>query len=180
MKSKGTARLVIVGTLVILWFLLIQTKFCNSPKVSITRDTLITFDTVYLTKNVKPKIVYSQKIDTFKIVDTFEVIQDYQTLKIYTDSLKNDTISIAIRDSIFKNSILGRNISYTLRLPTRTITNTITEIKEPSGLYFTPYFTPIGNKQGVGGAAVYVRKDWLVIGGYGTSGVHLGVGIKIF
>lgn len=179
MNSRGntTAKLAIVIALLLM---LSQTKFCNHPEVSITTDTIVTYDTIFVEKATKPKLIYSQVIDTFKIVDTFEVVRDYQTLKIYADSLKNDTISISIRDTIFKNSILGRNISYTLRLPTRTITNTITEIKEPSGLYFTPYFTPIGNKQGVGGAAVYVRKDWLVIGGYGTSGVHLGVGIKIF
>ena len=130
---------------------------------------------MYLTKNVKPKIIYSQVIDTFKIVDTFKVVKDYQTLKIYADSLKNDTISISIRDTIFKNSILGRNISYTLRLPTKTITNTTTIKKPNRGLYLS---ASIGNQYF--GGATYVHGKYFGSVQYGNGGLLVGGGVKIF
>lgn len=174
-KGSKIARWVLGGLLTLTAILLIQTKACKTQEISVQRDTIFTFDTIYFAQATKPKIIYSEIVDTFKIVDTFEVVKDYQTLKIYADSLKNDTISISIRDTIFKNSILGRNISYTLRLPTRTITNTITIKKSNSGLYLS---ASVGNQYF--GGLTYIKGNYFGSFQYGNGGLLVGGGIKIY
>ena len=174
-KGNKIAKWVLVGLLTLTAILLIQTKGCKTQEISIQRDTIVTFDTIYFAKATKPKIIYSEIIDTFKIIDTIEVVKDYQTLKIYADSLKNDTISISIRDTIFKNAILGRNIAYTLRLPTRTITNTITREKSNSGLYLS---ASVGREYF--GGTTFVKGKYFGSLQYGNGGLLIGGGVKIF
>ena len=102
-------------------------------------------------------------------------MQDYTTSKVYSDVVRNDTLAITITDTISRNAIQGRSVAYVLRLPTKTITNTITTTRAVSGLYIGLY----GTQQSIGAQAVWVAPRWLGSVGYGTNGVQLGVGVKI-
>jgi hypothetical protein len=58
-------------------------------------------------------------------VDTMEVLKDYYTTRIYSDTLKVDSLGyVAIRDTISQNKIIGR--WYDARITERTIRETIT------------------------------------------------------
>jgi len=58
-------------------------------------------------------------------VDTMEVLKDYYTTRIYSDTLKVDSLGyVAIRDTISQNKIIGR--WYDARMTERTIKETIT------------------------------------------------------
>lgn len=157
--------------------LITLSKSCNSKNedIEFKTDTVITYDTVYKELNSKPKVFYSQIIEQKIIHDTVKILEDHFTAKIYTDTIKTDTITITITDTVYKNSILGRNIAYTLRYPTRTINNTTIKIKSNTGLY-------LGLSAGSGliGSATYIKGRFYSQVQYGTPGVFLGAGYKLF
>jgi hypothetical protein len=149
---------------------------CETGSVSVRSDTVVTYDTIMQTLQTKPRLVHLYRTDTITQYDTAYILQDYTTSKVYSDVVRNDTIAISIIDTISKNAIQGRSVAYTLRLPTKTITNTITTTKHVSGLYITPYAS---QDRTIGIGAVWVAPRWLGSVGYGTNGVQLGVGVKI-
>jgi hypothetical protein len=58
-------------------------------------------------------------------IDTMEVLQDYYSTRVYTDTLKVDSLGyVAIRDTISQNKIIGR--WYDAHINERTIKETIT------------------------------------------------------
>jgi hypothetical protein len=148
---------------------------CETGKTTTRSDTVVTYDTIMQTLQTKPRLVHSYRTDTLRLLDTAYIVQDYTTSKVYNDVVRNDTIAISIIDTISSNAIQGRSVAYTLRLPTRTITNTITNTKHVSGLYIGLY----GTQQSIGAQAVWVAPRWIGSVGYGTNGVQLGVGMKI-
>lgn len=148
---------------------------CDTGKTTTRSDTVITFDTITKTVQTKPRLVHSYRTDTLMLIDTAYIVQDYTTSKVYRDSLVTDTLAVYIQDTILYNAIQGRSVAYTLRLPTKTITNTITQTKHVSGLYIGSY----GSAQSIGAQAVWVAPRWLGSVGYGTNGVQVGVGVKL-
>lgn len=148
---------------------------CETGKTTTRSDTVVTYDTIMQTLQTKPRLFHSYRTDTITQYDTAYIVQDYTTSKVYNDVVRNDTIAISITDTISKNAIQGRSVAYTLRLPTKTITNTITTTKHVSGLYIGSY----GTQQSIGIGATWVAPGWLGSVGYGTNGVQVGVGMKI-
>jgi hypothetical protein len=148
---------------------------CETGSVSVRSDTVVTFDTITQTIQTKPRLVHTFRTDTITQYDTAYIMQDYTTSKVYSDVVRNDTLAITITDTISRNAIQGRSVAYVLRLPTKTITNTITTTRAVSGLYIGLY----GTQQSIGAQAVWVAPRWLGSVGYGTSGVQVGVGVKI-
>ena len=148
---------------------------CETGSVSVRSDTVVTFDTITQTIQTKPRLVHTFRTDTITQYDTAYIMQDYTTSKVYSDVVRNDTLAITITDTISRNAIQGRSVAYVLRLPTKTITNTITTTRAVSGLYIGLY----GTQQSIGAQAVWVAPRWLGSVGYGTNGVQLGVGVKI-
>jgi hypothetical protein len=148
---------------------------CETGKTTTRSDTVTSFDTITQTVQTKPRLVHTYRTDTLRILDTAYIVQDYTTSKVYSDVVRNDTLAITITDTISRNAIQGRSVAYVLRLPTKTITNTITTTKHVSGLYIGSY----GTQQSIGAQAVYVAPRWLGSVGYGTNGVQVGVGVKI-
>jgi hypothetical protein len=149
---------------------------CKTGQTTTRSDTVISFDTITQVVQTKPKLVHTYRIDTLRVVDTAYIVHDYTTSKVYTDVVRNDTIAISITDTILYNAIQGRSVAYTLRLPTKAITNTITTTKHVSGLYITPYAS---QDRTIGIGATYVAPRWLGSVGYGTNGMQVGVGVKI-
>ena len=149
---------------------------CDTGQTTTRSDTVTSYDTITQVVATKPRLVHSYRTDTLRLLDTAYIVQDYTTSKVYHDSVVTDTLRIAIIDTVSRNSIQGRSVAYTLRLPTKTITNTITTTRAISGLYITPYAS---QDRTIGIGATYVAPRWLGSVGYGTNGVQVGVGVKI-
>ena len=93
-------------------------------KVEIRYDTVQTVVEKY-TPKWRDRII--TKTDTIpSIIDTLAILKDYYAKYVYTDTLKIDTIGYAIiNDTITRNTILSRNVTTNLLVPTITRTNTI-------------------------------------------------------
>lgn len=96
--------------------------------ISVKHDTVKTTIVNYVPKwNTKTEI----KIDTFEIfrnskVDTLEILKDYYSKYFYKDTLKIDTVGyVVVNDTISKNSILSRNVTTNIIIPTTTINKEI-------------------------------------------------------
>lgn len=106
-------------------------------------DPIIIADTVYqektFTKFIKGKSIPFVVLDTIylidKITDTITIIKDYNQAKVYSDTIKIDSLGFAyIQDTISQNKIQGRGFSANFNLPTITITKLI-ETKSKNQLY---------------------------------------------
>mgnify|MGYP003649584401 CR=1 FL=1 len=133
---KNFQTLIIIG-LVIVIFLLRECKgeSKGAPiepttivKIETKYDTIINTVETYIPKyrtEVKWKTVH----DTVEIhdtipIDTMSVLKDYFKAYAYTDTLKKDSITVIINDTISQNRILARGIEYTLVYPTTIISKT--------------------------------------------------------
>ncbi|CAB4219502.1 hypothetical protein UFOVP1615_6 [uncultured Caudovirales phage] len=170
MLGRWLPYVVIAVLLLAMWH-----EGCETAKTSTRSDTVVTFDTITQVVATRPRLVHTFRTDTITQYDTAYIMQDYTTSKVYSDVVRNDTLAITITDTISRNAIQGRSVAYVLRLPTKTITNTITTTKHVSGLYIGLY----GTQQTIGIGATWVAPRWLGSVGYGTNGVQLGVGMKI-
>lgn len=170
MLGRWLPYVVIAVLLLAMWH-----EGCETAKTSTRSDTVVTFDTITQVVATRPRLVHTYRTDTITQYDTAYIVQDYTASKVYSDVVRNDTLAITITDTISRNAIQGRSVAYVLRLPTKTITNTITQTKHVSGLYIGSY----GTQQSIGAQAVYVAPRWLGSIGYGTNGVQVGVGVKI-
>jgi hypothetical protein len=54
-------------------------------------------------------------------VDTLSILEDYFATYAYTDTLKKDSVTFVINDTISQNRILSRGINYSLVYPTKII-----------------------------------------------------------
>lgn len=152
------------------------TRSCDAPSSTNTSDTVVTYVTVTKQVQSEPRLIHTYRSDTVDHYDTAYILQDYTTSKVYADTISTDTLSIAITDTISRNAIQGRSVAYTLRLPVTTITNTITTVKRPSGLYLGAYGSSPAT---IGVSATFVTPRYIGSVGYGTSGLQLGVGVRL-
>jgi len=106
-------------------------------------DPIIIADTVYqektFTKFIKGKSIPFVVLDTIylvdKVTDTITIVKDYNQAKVYSDTIKIDSLGFAyIQDTISQNKIQGRGFSANFNLPTITITKLI-EPKSKNQLY---------------------------------------------
>ena len=97
-------------------------------------DPIIIADTVYqektFTKFIKGKSIPFVVLDTIylidKVTDTITIVKDYNQTKVYSDTIKIDSLGFAyIQDTISQNKIQGRGFSANFNLPTITITKLI-------------------------------------------------------
>jgi hypothetical protein len=106
-------------------------------------DPSIVMDTVYqektFTKYIKGKSIPFVVLDTIYLIDTIKdtitIVKDYNQVKVYSDTIRIDTLGYAyIEDTISQNKIQGRGFSANFNLPTITITKLI-EQKSKNQLY---------------------------------------------
>ena len=140
---KNFQTLIIIG-LVIVIFLLRECRGNRSPiptepvkvvKVETKYDTIVKEVKSYVPQYVE-KIEWKTKIvhDTVEIhdtipVDTLSIVKDYFSARIYNDTLKEDSVTLIINDTIFQNRIKSRNVKYSLVSPT-TIIQTEREVNK--------------------------------------------------
>ena len=130
---KNFQSLIIIGLIIVI-FLLRECKgeSKGTPiepvtivKIETKYDTIVetveTYIPEYRTK-VKWKIVH----DTIEVhdtipTDTASILKDYFATYAYTDTLKTDSVTFIVNDTISQNRILSRGINYSLVYPTKII-----------------------------------------------------------
>ena len=103
------------------------------------------------------------------------LLREFFALKIYADTVRLDTLGyVSVIDSIQKNGILGRSFHSNYKIPTITVTKTITHYDPPKaqlywggGLDINQSFAPKGAH---GGLILKTKKDQLI-------GFQVGTGI---
>lgn len=130
-------------------------------------DTCYLRDTVRIEKPV-PEYIYLPPPPRF--IDTAAIIADYLRAKIYTDTLvSNKNITAILKDTIYQNSILGREFVYTLSAPV------ITCPQKPFSLFVVA-------DTRMSASLILTRKRWLIQGGYDFryKYPYLGIGFKLY
>jgi hypothetical protein len=121
---------------VLIFFIGSEARYTKSEPVIIT-------DTVYqqktFTKFIKGNSIPFVVLDTIYLIDsikdTITIVKDYNQVKVYSDTMRIDSIGYAyIQDTISHNKIQGRGFSANFNLPTITITKVI-EQKSKNQLY---------------------------------------------
>jgi hypothetical protein len=144
-----------------------------------TDDQNVTVDTVYVIKTdtvlfFKPVPVSVSLPVIPPTVDTAAIINDYYAKKIYSELLiDTEYLKVSISDTIFKNAISYRNLSYELTLPE--ITKTVTFTKKPVfSLSLLLDTRPAAS-------AIVGYKSFFLSGGYDfeRKNTFAGLGVKI-
>jgi hypothetical protein len=127
---------IVLLTAVLIFFIGSEARYTKSEPVIIT-------DTVYqqktFTKFIKGNSIPFVVLDTIYLIDsikdTITIVKDYNQVKVYSDTMRIDSIGYAyIQDTISHNKIQGRGFSANFNLPTITITKVI-EQKSKNQLY---------------------------------------------
>jgi hypothetical protein len=121
---------------VLIFFIASDARYTKSAPIIVS-------DTVYqqktFTKFIKGNSIPFVVLDTIYLIDTIKdtitIVKDYNQVKVYSDTMRIDSIGYAyIQDTISQNKIQGRGFSANFNLPTITITKLI-EQKSKNQLY---------------------------------------------
>jgi hypothetical protein len=145
----------------------------------------IVSDTVYqqktFTKFIKGNSIPFVILDTIylidTIIDTITIVKDYNQVKVYSDTMRIDSIGYAyIEDTISQNKIQGRGFSANFNLPTITIHKLI-EPKNKNQLYlgFIGDLKHSNGQIGIGGSiAIKTAKNTLYTATATMNGYSFG------
>jgi hypothetical protein len=129
-KIFGNIPNLVIAVLIILLLLKTCNKSFQKPTTITTTTTITKWDTIktsipiYVPK-YNTKITYLPDTDTlWREIDTAFILKDYMATYSYSDTIKNDSITITIQDSINRNKIKNRKVDYSFIFPTITITIT--------------------------------------------------------
>ncbi len=133
---KNIQTVIIVVLLIIIFFLReCQGNQVNSPltegetivKIETKYDTIVNTIETYVPQ-YRTEVKWRTKTihDTIEVhdtipIDTLSILEDYFKAYAYTDTLKKDSVTVIINDTISQNKILARGLKYTLVYPTTTI-----------------------------------------------------------
>lgn len=154
-------------------------KFTNRELLEVTK-----YDTIYTTKQ---SIKYKKGNDIpFYIIDsvrtmvhdTIRLISDYSRIYAYNDTIKLDSNTFYIQDTITQNKIIGRKFEANLKEKTIYITKTI-EPKVKNALYLGFMGEIRDDKQldGIGIGMMYRVKNKALIGFNYNSNKRYGASI---
>ena len=143
MKSwlKDFKTLTIIGLIIVI-FLLRECRGEKSPiptepvtivKIETKYDTIVETVETYIPE-YRTKVKWKTVHDTIEVhdtipTDTASILKDYFETYAYTDTLKTDSVTFVINDTISQNKILSRGINYSLVYPT-TIISTEREVNK--------------------------------------------------
>ena len=147
-------------------------------KADLKADTVTLHDTTWqvhdslIIKKLKIKEVIHDTLPPEYIADTnypklkaqYEaLVAAYLVKNIYADTVKLDTLGyVSVADTVYKNEIHNRSYRYSYKIPTVTVTNTITKYAPAKGALFMGGGIA-GNKNGVellqGGFLYKSKKD---------------------
>ena len=143
-------KILVFIVIVLMFTVTLQHKGCNAPQIK--ADTVTLHDTTWQTHDsliIKKLIIKNTIHDTLPpeyIADTNypklkaqydALVIAYLVKNIYADTVKLDTLGyVAVADTVHKNELLGRSYKYNYKIPTITVTNTITKQAPPKGALF--------------------------------------------
>lgn len=162
---------------VLIFFIFDKSKYIGQNPIIVTQiDTLYSTDTIVKFKKGKdiPFEIYRVLEDT--IHDTIEVIRDYSTAKVYLDTIKQDSSTFYIKDTIYHNAIQSREFKAEIAYKTIYQTTTITK-PERNAIYlgFLSDLRAFDNKIGLGvGVGYYSPKKGLFLLNATTNQYSLG------
>jgi hypothetical protein len=169
---------IVLLSAVLIFFIVSDARYTKSAPVIVT-------DTVYhqktFTKFIKGNSIPFVVLDTIylldTITDTITIVKDYNQVKVYSDTMRIDSIGYAyIQDTISQNKIQGRGFSANFKLPTITITKLI-EPKRKNELYlgFIGDLKHSNGQIGIGGSiGIKTAKNTLYIGTATMNGYSFG------
>lgn len=188
-------KILVVIVVALLFTVAVQHKGCTPSYIK--DDTVTLHDTAWkihdslIVKKLKVKEIIHDTLPQEYIADTNypklkaqydALVVAYLAKNIYADTVKLDTLGyVAVADTVHKNELHGRSYKYNYKIPTVTVTTTITKQAPPKGaLFFGGGVT--GNKNGLdvlhGGLFYKTKQDKLFglnIGINGNSQVVYGV-----
>jgi hypothetical protein len=163
---------------VLIFFIASDSRYTKSAPI-IVSDTVYqqkTF-TKFIKGNSIPFVVLDTIFLTDKIKDTITIVKDYNQVKVYSDTMRIDSIGYAyIQDTISHNKIQGRGFSANFNLPTITI-NKIIEQKSKNQLYlgFIGDIRHFNGQIGIGGSiALKTAKNTLYTATATMNGYSFG------
>ena len=118
----------------------------KQPEVVIVHDTTWQVHDSLIIKKLKVKEVIHDTIPPEYIADTTypklkaqydSLVVTYLTKNIYADTVKQDTLCyLAVADTVYKNEIYNRSYRYSYKIPTVSVTTTITKQAPTKGALF--------------------------------------------
>ena len=188
-------KILVFVVMCLLFTVALQNKGCNGSNIK--ADTVTLHDTAWkihdslIIKKLKVKEIIHDTLPPEYIADTNypklkaqydALVIAYLVKNIYADTVKLDTLGyVAVADTVHKNELLGRSYKYNYKIPTVTVTNTITKQAPAKGALFMGGGVT-GNKIGLdvlhGGLLYKSKQDKLFglnIGINGNSQVVYGV-----
>lgn len=143
-------KILIIIIAILLIVLSLGKSGCNPTYIK--DDTIIIRDTTWqvhdslIIKKLKVKEVIHDTLPPEYIADTNypklkaqydALVAAYLVKNIYADTVKLDTLGyVSVADTVYKNEIHNRSYRYSYKIPTVTITNTITKTVPPKGNLF--------------------------------------------
>lgn len=191
--------LLVAIVLIVLWLLFFKdSTYVGSPKnlsnykkVAEIHDTVFQEKTLVKYKQGKDIQSYIILTDTVEhiIHDTVKVLNDYFAVKAYVDTIKKDSNTFVITDTISQNKILSR--SFTANLTEKTIITKQLYVEKPKNTIYLGFrgdFRPLNGLQVVSPSLMLNAKnkalmglslDLYKTGGIGYSGsFYLKIGKK--
>ena len=162
---------------VLIFFIFDKSKYIGDKPIIVTQtDTIYSTDTIVKTKRGKdiPFEIYKVIEDT--IIDTITIIKDYSTIKVYSDTITQDSNKFYITDTISQNKIQARLFKAEIAYKTIFQTNTIYQ-QEKNAIYlgFLGDLRRFDNKVGLGvGLGYYMPKKGLILFNATTNEYSLG------
>ena len=140
-----------VTIVVLILIMLFQKNGCtyiNDKKTEVVtvHDTTWQVHDSLIIKKLKIKEVIHDTIPPEYIADTTypklkaqydSLVIAYLAKNIYADTVKLDTLGyVAVADTVYKNELLNRSYKYNYKIPTITVTTTITKYAAAKGAFF--------------------------------------------
>jgi hypothetical protein len=130
---KDFKTLTIIGLIIVIFLLReckgeskgTPTEPVTIVKIETKYDTIVETIETYIPE-YRTKVKWKTVHDTIEVhdtipTDTLSILEDYFATYAYTDTLKKDSVTFVINDTISQNRILSRGINYSLVYPTKII-----------------------------------------------------------
>lgn len=153
--------------------------FVGGMRCERSKHTYSDIDTSFvdISETIRPSIpepiIIRDSFTKYLPVDTQRIIDDYLLSKIYVDTIKTEHFSFILRDTVYMNSLIGREFSYNLTYPI------ITRAKELPKRKFSIFL--MGDSR-LSTSIVFTKDRLLIQGGYDfkSQTPYVGVGFKLY
>ena len=173
-------NLIIILLLGIVILLLFTAPKYSKDTITIKKDTIFNVKTLTKYKkgdSIPYKIIVQDSVQ-IPVHDTIRIINEHLQIKAYSDTIKIDSNTFYIQDTITQNKIIGRGFEAKLQEKTIYITKTIKPKTEfLIGGDLRNFNNVLGASIGLG---LKVPNKGLIIVNYGTQGYSLGYYKKLF